>query len=75
MGVFDIGCGFGVKIQPGRSPNCVPAPADQKINNGQDPDREVIDSSLHVKRTRQDSPDFYETQFASPAPTNPVSPV
>ncbi len=60
---FDVGRGFGVKIQPSVAPNGVPAPANEKINNDENPDRDVIDSSVHYKRTRQDLPDFYETQI------------
>ncbi len=60
---LDVGRGFGVKIQPSVAPNGVPAPANEKINNDENPDRDVIDSSVHYKRTRQDLPDFYETQI------------
>ncbi len=59
----DVGRGFGVKIQPSVAPNGVPAPANEKINNDENPDRDVIDSSVHYKRIRQDLPDFYETQI------------
>src|SRR5205823_13216861 len=44
---FNVGRGFGVKVEPGIAPNGVPAPADQKIDNDENPNREMIDSSVH----------------------------
>jgi len=50
MRALDVGRGLGMKIQPGVAQNGVPAPANEKINNDENPDREVIDSSVHYKK-------------------------
>ena len=50
MRALDVGRGLGMKIQPGVAQNGVPAPANEKINNDENPDREVIDFRAHVSR-------------------------
>jgi hypothetical protein len=45
--VFDVRHRARMKIQPFLAKNCVPAPADQKVHNDQDPDGEMIDLRVH----------------------------
>jgi hypothetical protein len=47
MRAFDVCHGPGVEIQPKVAKNCVPAPADQEINNNKNPDGEMIDLVVH----------------------------
>jgi hypothetical protein len=51
---FDVGRSFSVKIQPSIAPNGVPTPADKKINNGKNPDRDVINFRAHISRLSRD---------------------
>ena len=44
---LNIGCLFRVLIQPNLAENGVPSPADEKINNYENPDDLVVDSNVH----------------------------
>jgi len=50
MRVFDVGHRARMKIQPFLAKNCVPTPANQKINDDEDPNGEMIDFRVHKVR-------------------------
>ena len=50
MRVFDVSHGARMKIQPFLAKNCVPTPANQKINDDEDPNGEMIDFRVHKVR-------------------------
>jgi hypothetical protein len=45
--LFDVGHGFGVKIQPDVAEDELPAPADELMDDNENPNREMIDLSAH----------------------------
>jgi len=47
MRVFDVSHRARMKIQPFLAKNCVPTPTDQKIDNDQNPNGELIDLRVH----------------------------
>jgi len=53
MRVFDVGHRARMKIQPFLAKNCVPTPANQKINDDEDPNGEMIDFRVHKVRAPQ----------------------
>jgi hypothetical protein len=48
MRLFDIRHGAGVVIQPRFAEERVPSEADKKMNHGEDPDGEMMDSMVHL---------------------------
>ena len=50
MRVFDVGHRARMRIQPFLAKNCVPTPANQKINDDEDPNGEMIDFRVHKVR-------------------------
>ena len=47
MGALDVGHRAGVQIEPLLAENRVPSPANEKIDNDQNPNREMIDLRVH----------------------------
>ena len=47
MGALDVGHRAGVQIEPLLAENRVPTPANEKIDNDQNPNREMIDLRVH----------------------------
>ena len=76
MYVFDVSHRARMKIQPFLAKNCVPAPANQKVDNDQDPDGEVIDLRFHEGlRIIQVLEVRLQVDFSDRAPSNPHPPL